>query len=230
MYQPFESLRFAERCISVIGSGGKTTFLRHLSGRLAGTVVLTTSTRIFPFPDMPLVTVGASSAPEDRERVLRELRCALACSRVACLGRPLASGKLAAPTPVVSFGDLLRVADTVLVEADGAAGKPLKAHRPWEPVIPACSELTLCVVGASGIGKPAPEVCHCPDLFCALAGTRPDQPVSEAAIATALNREGLADVYLVNQVDTLPDPDRAARLCELIQKPAAMCSLMAYGR
>ena len=52
----------------------------------------------------------------------------------------------------------------------------------------------------------------------------------EAAIARVLNREALADVYIVNQVDALPDPERAVRLCDLIQKPAAACSLMAWGR
>lgn len=219
MYQPFDTLQFPGRCISVIGSGGKTTFLRHLSARLSGSVILTTSTRIYPFPGMPLAVAG-----EDRARALRDIRAALTRSRVICVGQPLPSGKLAAPT--VPFEDLLSEADAVLVEADGAAGRPLKAHRPHEPVIPVCSDLTVCVVGASGLGKPAIEACHCPELFCALAGTTTDQPVDVAAIARALNRENLADVYLVNQVDALEDPSPARRLCDLIRKPAAPCSLM----
>ena len=223
MYRPFEALRLTGRCVSVIGSGGKTTLLRRLSERAAGTVILTTSTHIRPFPGIPLVTAGAS-----RARVLDDIRAALADSRVVCLGQPLPSGKLSAPD--LPFEALCTLADHVLVEADGAAGHPLKAHRPHEPVIPACSELTVCVVGASGIGRPVSQVCHCPGLFCDLAGITPDQPADEAAIARALNREALADVYIVNQVDALPDPERAVRLCDLIQKPAAACSLMAWGR
>lgn len=223
MYQPYEALKIAGRCVSVIGSGGKTTLLRRLSERLAGTVILTTSTRIYPFADVPLVTIGADAA--DRNRVLRDIRSALGEHRVVCVGRPLPSGKLAAPTPSVSFEDLLGVADAVLIEADGAAGHPLKAHRPWEPVVPACSELTVCVVGASGIGQPAAEACHCPALFCDLAGISPDEPVREAAVARVLNREDLADIYLVNQIDALADPAIAVRLCDLIHKPAGACSL-----
>ena len=73
-----------------------------------------------------------------------------------------------------------------MVEADGSAGRPLKAHRPWEPVIPACSDLTVCVNGASGIGRPAAEVCHCSELFCALAGTSPDAPVQVEDIARVI--------------------------------------------
>ena len=225
MYRPFESLSLSARCVCVIGSGGKTTLLRRLSERMDGSVILTTSTRIYPFPGMPLAAVG-----ESRADALRGIRSALISSRVVCVGTPLSSGKLGSPAPVVPFEDLLTLADAVIVEADGAAGRPLKAHRPWEPVIPACSELTVCVVGASGLGRPAFEACHCPELFCKLAGTAPDRPVAEDAVARALNREALADLYLVNQIDALPDPERAVSLCELIQKPAAPCALMPRAR
>ena len=111
------------------------------------------------------------------------------------------------------------------MEADGAAGRPLKAHRPWEPVIPRCSGLTVCVVGASGIGKPVFEACHCPELFCALAGITPEQPAVPSYVAEVLNRENLADCYLVNQTDALPDPEAARHLCGLIARDAFPCSL-----
>ena len=228
MYRPFDRFQVEGKCISVIGSGGKTTFLRLLSGRLPGTVLLTTSTHIFPFPGMTLVETGETASPENRDRILRELRSALSCSRVACLGKSEPSGKLADPSPVIPFEDLLSVADHVLIEADGAAGRPLKAHRPWEPVIPACSDLTVCLAGASGIGKPVSEACHCPELFASLAGIRLDHAVTEADIAAVLNRENLADCYLVNQVDALPDPETAVRLCNLIRKDAYPCSLASY--
>ena len=221
MYRPFDKFRPEGRLISVIGSGGKTTFLRWLSERLSGTVILTTSTHIQPFPEIPLV----NASPENREQVLSELRDALARSRVVCLGNPEPSGKLADPSPVVPFETLLDEADHVLVEADGAKGLPLKAHRPWEPVIPGCSDLTVCLVGASGIGKPVSEACHCPDLFASLAGITPDRIVRPEHIAAVLNRENPADCYLVNQVDTLPDPEEAVRLCDLINKDAFPCSL-----
>ena len=221
MYRPFDEFRPEERLISVIGSGGKTTFLRWLSKRLPGTVILTTSTHIRPFPEIPLV----HATPENRKQVLSKLRAALARSRVVCLGSPEPSGKLADPSPVVPFEALLEEADHVLVEADGAKGLPLKAHRPWEPVIPACSGLTVCLAGASGIGKPVSETCHCPGLFASLAGITPDRIVRPEHIAAVLNRENLADCYLINQVDTLPDPEEAVRLCELISKDAFPCSL-----
>ena len=45
MYRPFEEVHPAGRFISVIGSGGKTTFLRFWADCLPGTVILTTPNR-----------------------------------------------------------------------------------------------------------------------------------------------------------------------------------------
>ena len=125
MYRPFEQFRPAGKCISVIGSGGKTTFLRCLADRLPGTVILTTSTHIRPFPGIPLVTAGVN-----RARVLDAIRAALAGSRVVCLGRPLPSGKLAAPD--MPFEALCALADHVLVEADGGIGDATYVEMPEE--------------------------------------------------------------------------------------------------
>ena len=225
MYRPFEAFHINGRCVAVIGSGGKTACLRHLSRRLSGTVILTTSTHMFPFEEMPLVDAGGAATPENRRRVLSELRGALTASRVICLGALLPSGKLSDPSALIPFEAMAGEADYVLVEADGSAGHPLKAHRPWEPVIPACATMTVGVVGASGLDRPAVEACHCPELFCALAGIRPDEPVREAHVAAVLNREALADHWLVNQADALPDAGRLRNLCDLINGEAYPCSL-----
>ncbi len=225
MYRPFEAFHVDGRFISVVGSGGKTTFLRWLSQWLPGTVILTTSTHMYPFPGMPLVDAGGDASPEGRRRALTQLSSALRDSRVICLGHMQPSGKLADPSRAIPFGALTEEADYVIVEADGAAGRPLKAHRPWEPVVPGCSAMTVGVVGASGIGLPASLACHCPERFCALAGSDPGEPVRAEHIAAVLNREALADCWLVNQVDALRDPEEARRLCDLIDREAFPCSL-----
>ena len=66
MYRPFEEFNPSGKLISVIGSGGKTTFLRYLSARLPGTVILTTSTHIRPFPDIPLIDTASADRMADR--------------------------------------------------------------------------------------------------------------------------------------------------------------------
>ena len=225
MYRPFEAFHIVGRCVAVIGSVGKTACLRHLSRRLSGTVILTTSTHMYPFPGMTLVNADGEPTRENRRQVLHELRSALAASRVVCLGRRLPSGKLSDPSGATPFERLSDEADYVVVEADGSAGHPLKAHRPFEPVIPACSDMTVGVVGASGLGQPASAACHCPGLFCAIAGSDPDDPVRPEHVAAVLNREALARCWLVNQADALPNPAVVRRLCDLINGDAFPCSL-----
>jgi probable selenium-dependent hydroxylase accessory protein YqeC len=45
-------------------------------------------------------------------------------------------------------------ADHVLIEADGAAGRPVKAPEVWEPVIPSNADLVVHVTGLDCLGKP----------------------------------------------------------------------------
>ena len=130
---------------AVIGSGGKTSLLRRLAEELPGTVLLCTTTHIRPFEEYPLLT---APTPED-------IRKALTAHRVLCLGTPCENGKLTAPS--LSVETLATLADYVLVEADGSRQLPLKAHEAHEPVIPAVSRQVICVVGASGFGKPIRE-------------------------------------------------------------------------
>ena len=206
-----EALGVRPGVTSVIGSGGKTSLLAALARELPGTVVLTTTTHILPFPDTPLVT----SADAD------DVRAALAESRVVCVGSQAEkNGKLV--TPELGIDALASLADHVLVEADGARRLPLKAHAPWEPVIPARSGRTIIVLGASGLGHPVREKVHRPELFCELAGCAPDDPATPELVARAANAEALADVALVNQADIAPE--RARDLAALLAVPAFVSS------
>lgn len=209
-----ETLGVRPGVTSVIGSGGKTSLLAALARELPGTVVLTTTTHILPFPNVPLVT----SADADN------VRTALAGSRVVCVGSQAEkNGKLV--TPELGIDALASLADHVLVEADGARRLPLKAHAPWEPVVPACSGRTVLVLGASGLGRPVRERVHRPELFCELAGCAPGDPATPELVARAANAEALADVALVNQADVAPDAARD--LAVLLAIPAFVGSVQA---
>ena len=221
MYAPFNEFQIPTGVTSVIGSGGKTSFLRYFAEKLNGSVILTTSTHMFPFPDLPLVKSGSDT----EIGLIRDgLRRAVSQNRIACLGAPLPSGKLAAPCGI-TFEELEELADYVLIEADGSKGRPLKAHRSFEPVIPPCSRLTVCLIGASGIGRLPSEACHCPELFLSLSGGDPEETVRADQIARVINKENLADCCFVNQIDTLPDSHAAVQLCELIRVNAYAGSL-----
>ena len=111
---------------AVIGGGGKTALLRTLGEELSetgGSVLLCTTTRIFPFDDLPCIT----EAEEDALLAAREK------SGLICTGTLLENGKLT--VPAVPMARLAALFDYVLVEADGSAHRPMKAHAPHEPVI-----------------------------------------------------------------------------------------------
>ena len=181
----YEKLNISRGVIAVIGSGGKTTLLRTLSRELPGTVLLATTTHILPFEGVPLVTDGGEAA----------VRRALAESRVVCVGTPAAEGKLTAPA--LPFSALTRLADYVLVEADGSRHLPLKAHAPHEPVIPPEAKRVLCVVGARGFGRPIQEAVHRPEVFCALTGSKPGDTASPENVMQALAAEGLSRTFFL---------------------------------
>ena len=199
---------------AVIGGGGKTTLLRTLGEELAEhhTVLLCTTTKIFPFPDLPCARTAA------------ELDALRPSHRLLCAGTDVpGTGKLAAPeTPMALLAERF---DYVLVEADGAARRPLKAHAPHEPVIPPEAVQTICVVGASGFGQPISEAAHRPERYARLAGvpeTAEAAPVTEAAV---LRAEGLHDKIYVNQVETLWELASARTLAALLDCPVLAGSL-----
>ena len=199
---------------AVIGGGGKTTLLRTLGEELSRThtVLLCTTTKIFPFPDLPCAWTAA-----ELDRLRRE-------HRLLCAGTEVPdTGKLTAPeTPMAALAERF---DYVLVEADGAAGYPLKAHAPWEPVVPSEAGQTICVVGASGFGRPIAEAVHRPERYAALAGvpvTAEAAPETEAAVLAA---EGLHTKIYVNQVETLWDLADAKSLAALVDCPVLAGSL-----
>ena len=219
---------------SVVGSGGKTTLLEALAAELPGTVVLTTTTHILPFPDVPTLVDPM------RKDVVREL----ARSRVVCVGSRAAGGEKDAPggtaeyaagsekiateklaAPACGIEALTDVADYVLVEADGSRQLPLKAHAAWEPVVPACSTRTILVAGASGLGRPVFEAVHRPEVFCELVGCTPEDAATPERVARAINAEALADVVLVNQADVAPE--EARELAALLDVPGVVGSLRA---
>lgn len=200
---------------SIIGSGGKTTMLHLLTRELRceGTVILTTSTHIRPPEEFPCLY---SPSGEVVHEVLK-------VTPAVCIGSLTAEGKFCACD--LPFETLAKLADYVLVEADGSKRLPLKAHAPHEPVIPASSRITVCVIGASGLGKPIREVVHRPELFCAITGASPEDAATPDLVAAVLNHEALADLYYINQCDLPSAVPAASQLAALLQRPTILGSL-----
>ena len=50
--------------------------------------------------------------------------------------------------------ELKELCDVMLVEADGAKHHPVKVPAEWEPVIPACADIVISVIGLDCLGQP----------------------------------------------------------------------------
>ena len=199
---------------AVIGGGGKTTLLRTLGEELAqgGRVLLCTTTKILPYPGLPCAGNRAELL-ELRER-----------HGLLCAGTPVAgTEKITAPD--MDMGELAGLFDYVLVEADGAARRPLKAHAAHEPVIPAEANQTIFVVGASGFGKPIREAAHRPAIYAELAEAEQDAVVTAEIAAAVLGRENLHTKIYVNQLDAHPGMDEVRRMAALLNCPVLAGSL-----
>lgn len=199
---------------AVIGGGGKTTLLRTLGEELSRThsVLLCTTTKIFPFGGMPCARTWA------------ELEALRRTHRLLCAGSPVpGTEKLTAlETPMAQLAARF---DYVLVEADGSAQRPMKAHAPHEPVVPAGAGQTICVVGASGFGRPISQAAHRPELYAKIAGVSLETRITPETAGAVLTAEALHDKIYVNQIENDLDREYAAGLAGLLKCPVLAGSL-----
>ena len=199
---------------AVIGGGGKTTLLRTLGEELAerNRVLLCTTTKIFPFPGLP-----CANTREELDALRRK-------HRLLCAGTPVSgTGKLTAPS--VHMTELVSWFDYILVEADGSAQRPFKAHAAHEPVIPAEANQVICVVGACGFGRPVEEAVHRPELYARLAGMSVEDATTPETEAAVLRAEGLHHRIYVNQTEAPSDLAAAKALAALLDCPVLAGSL-----
>lgn len=215
---------------SIIGSGGKTSLIHALSLILSkkGKVLLSTSTHIYPFSHCENIIVQESDSPE---KILSLVKEGFKKENILCLGVEGREGKLSkAPIP---FSMLESCADYILIEADGSKRLPAKAHNEREPQIPKESNLTILVFGASALNKEIRLVVHRPEIFRALFSPAPPEEslLSKEILAEALQKEGLGDIVLVNQADSIEKKEREnlrSFLEETLQKPVLSASLLTY--
>ena len=151
----------SKEVISLVGAGGKTTLMFALARELRdgkGVVITTTTTKIFPpLPSDFTHLLVSSDQDKIRDVILKE-GTALGHITLASDKSKL-TGKLLGIKPelVAEMIDLEPVL-CVIVEADGAAHRPLKAPDPaFEPVIPLSSSLVIPVIGIEALGHPLSE-------------------------------------------------------------------------
>ena len=215
---------------SIIGSGGKTSLMHALSLILSkkGKVLLSTSTHIYPFSHCENIIVRESDSPE---KILSLVKEGFSKENILCLGAEGREGKLSkAP---ISFSMLESCSDYILLEADGSKRLPAKAHNEREPQIPKESKLSILVFGASALNKEIRGVVHRHELFQSLFSPALTEKtlLSKEILAEAFQKEGLGDMILLNQMDSIEKKEREklrSFLEKTLQKPVLSASLLTY--
>ena len=224
----WEKLRLEPDChrvVALVGAGGKTSTLYALAkeGVEAGRrVVVTTTTHMMPHPGLPLTDH------------MEELPALLERHPAVTLGRFLRPDKLSeAGQPE----ECLRWADLVLVEADGARLRPLKAPADHEPVIPHGAAAVIATAGLDCLGKSIGEICHRPERVRALLGVGEDHILTPADVAAVLSspqggRKGVTEEMafrcLLNKADTPQRQAWGAEIGEILARQGIISAVTHY--
>ncbi|MGC8908642.1 MAG: selenium cofactor biosynthesis protein YqeC [Desulfomonilaceae bacterium] len=224
----FLSLIEPARTVAIAGAGGKTTLMFYLARRYveAGkTVITTTTTHIFvPSAAQSPLTILASMDPR-----LSTAAPALLKLKHVTIGLDVdaASGKLKGVDSrlIHRFRDL---ADVVIIEADGAAGRPIKAPEAWEPVIPPYVDLVIFVIGLDAVGQRVDEkTVFRLRRFCDITGLQDNEVITpDALVRLAYHSQGglkgvpphARFIVLLNKMDRLSNLQLLETIAAVFEK------------
>jgi probable selenium-dependent hydroxylase accessory protein YqeC len=217
----------AREVISLVGAGGKTTLMFRLAKELllSGKKVLTTTTTRILKPTSG--ETGFLFIDPDEEKIKDFVRRQLDQHRhITVAIEKLESGKLKGVSPnLVNALSSLPGIDTIITEADGAAGRPVKAPRENEPVIPISTSLVVAVLGVDGMERELNEEnVYQPERVSKITGIPVGGRLTDEAMAALMTHsEGIFKgapsssrvVAFLNKVDI---PDGTAKAKSIAQK------------
>ncbi|MFA7533209.1 MAG: selenium cofactor biosynthesis protein YqeC [Tissierellaceae bacterium] len=174
--------------ISIVGAGGKTTIMQALAEEFAEEgkkVLVSTTTKLFAHQLEFCHRTFYGSIPEDYGPPR---------GSITGLGKEVLGDKALGMT----LGELediyLRgIFHFILIEADGANMKPMKAHGLGEPVVGDFTTKTLGIIGLDSVGKPiTDENIHRADVFSRLFGKSIGENLKEEIIVKfVVDKNGL---------------------------------------
>jgi len=173
--------------VALVGAGGKTTALYQLGKEYrqtqASVVLLTTTTHLGY--EQALATDQHIIHQGNLEATLKQIRSA---EGLICLtgewDEETQRWKGIEPEHLQPIAGFMKEQNLpLLIEADGARGRLLKAPAAHEPLIPDFCEHVVVVAGLTAIGKPLSEAwVHRPKLFAELSGIEIHATISSEAV------------------------------------------------
>ncbi len=209
--------------ISIVGAGGKTTTMYTLARELAHRgkrVVTTTTTQIFTptFEETEKLILEV-----DTRVLLNKVKAAWAHHRRITVTTGIDyRGKLMSLQPDIPSLLLQEGgADAVIIEADGARHRMIKAPADYEPVVPIETNVALLLISAEAIMRPlSEEIAHRPERIAAITGIQMGDTLTPEVIAKLMMSEqgalkgipGTARAYLLVTHSTLERREVALEL------------------
>ena len=221
----------AREHVAIVGAGGKTSLMFALAKDLrskGGRVVTSTTTKIWYKEALrfPCVIFSRSDSAWHK-KVGEELK---RCGHVFVGRGVLESGKLEGITPDLAdvlYKDLH--VDCIIIEADGAAGLPVKVPAPHEPVIPSSTTVVVAMMGLEVMGKNLdPDFVFRLTRFKDVTGLERGQRLTPISLARIFHSpQGLFKgapvsarrIGFLNKLDLLPDDRETREMADLLLRP-----------
>ena len=182
--------------ISLVGAGGKTSLMFRLAHELSAsgeTVLTTTTTKILrPTAEQSSHLIISDSPAEILSRAGSIIKYSPHLSAIANISSSTEK-RIGLPSETIKILWNSHLFRWIIVEADGAARRPLKAPALHEPVIPHCTSLVVGVLGLSALGKPLDdETVFRPELVSKISGLeRGMDIVGDTLGALLTHRQGI---------------------------------------
>lgn len=238
---PALALRFPS-IISVVGGGGKTSFIFTLAREAADqdlSVLITTTTAMFnpdAFADdrhRPFDRLFTGPAQKLAEPQPEKGKILLGAADLIAGGKKLKGYEKDALSIAVETSGF----DLVLIEADGARMRPVKAPAPHEPVILPASNMVVGCIGLDCLDTPLDEThVHRPEILAQITGMDMNSPITETCLSGLARHErgifkaappSAQRILVLNKADTPELKNRGAGLAQtLSQTPQAPLCLI----
>jgi len=174
--------------VAFVGAGGKTSAMFALAEALARPVVLTTTTHLGAWQTGLADKHFILKAPEALKDIGFNSN-----ARLLCTGPAGDDGRLKGLSGEILdalYRRCRELALPLLIEADGARQRSLKAPAVYEPVIPGWVDIVVVLAGLAALGKPLSEAfVHRPAVFSGLTGCALGSAIKPEHLKTLLSSE-----------------------------------------
>jgi molybdenum cofactor cytidylyltransferase len=212
--------------LAIVGAGGKTTAMFRISRQLDSPVLMITTTHIginqADLADKCLVITD----PEEIRKAMDEME---EHQTIFLSGGATDDGRYTAISDRCQdrlIEECSRRKISLLIEADGARGLPLKAPAKHEPAIPGWANSVLVVAGLQGLNQPlSDEHVHRPERFAEISELKDGEIITPGVLERVLGHpdgglKGIPEharrMVFLNQADTELLSGQAKRIAEEI--------------